>query len=290
MDVLGSDLHVRGRHFKFSVANWKNRPTSFDLLSKVVQGQFFLGHLLTPRWVRQKRNLGSRVMGTWRNRHPGSGLIPARCNWFRSSSSEILPNSHRISSQVGPIFRPMVNLTASGWNQKGSGYLFLHVPPTLAPNFIFQWTVLTVQNWPKNCWPWMTFLSRSNTGRQFFQFATEEFKCRPLMSCRNQTRQNIQLRKSGGVITLHFLSILISCNIPHKLVFSIQCKEKIISSEIPFTFQWNSIQSNFLYPPNQKVTVNVLLVCHSIEINLVSHRNVNFFHHLTIPAIQEAQK
>ncbi len=100
------------------------------------------------------------------------------------------------------------------------------------------------------------------------------------MSCRNQTRQNIQLRKSGGVITLHFLSILISCNIPHKLVFSIQCKEKIISSEIPFTFQWNSIQSNFLYPPNQKVTVNVLLVCHSIEINLVSLRNVNLLQDL----------
>ncbi len=27
----------------------------------------------------------------------------------------------------------------------------------------------------------MTFLSKSNTGRQFFQFATEEFKCRPLI-------------------------------------------------------------------------------------------------------------
>ncbi len=104
----------RGRHLKFSVANWKNRPTSFDLLRKVVRGQVFGGHLLTPRWVRQNPD----------------------------------------------------------------------VPPTLAPNLMFQWTVLSVQNWPKNCWPWMTFLSRSNTGRRFFQFATEEFKCRPLLNLR----------------------------------------------------------------------------------------------------------
>ncbi len=95
-------IFIRGRHLKLSVANWKNRPTPFDLLRKVVQGQFFLGHLLTPRWVRQKPNLGSRVMGTWRNRHPGSGLIPARCLWFQSSSSEILREYHRIWCFSGP--------------------------------------------------------------------------------------------------------------------------------------------------------------------------------------------
>ena len=105
------------------------------------------------------------VQATWRNRHPGSFLIPAEYLRFHSSTSA-LP--------------------------------FLHVPPTLAPNVMFQWTVLAVQNWPKNCWPWMTFLSRSNTGRRFFQFATEEFKCRPL-KCYSMT----EILNDWNILRMH---------------------------------------------------------------------------------------
>ncbi len=103
--------------------------------------------------------------------------------WFRSDSStmHLIPNQLKGPRQI--LAGTGLDWKASGRNQKGSGYLFLHVPTTLAPNLIFQWTVLAVQNWPKNCWPWMTFLSRSNTRRRFFQFATEEFKCRPLKWC-----------------------------------------------------------------------------------------------------------
>ncbi len=47
-------------------------------------------------------------------------------------------------------------------------------------NFIFRRTFLGVQNWPKYCWPIMTFLSRSNKHGPYFHFATEYLKCRPL--------------------------------------------------------------------------------------------------------------
>ena len=66
-----------------------------------------------------------------------------------------------------------------------SGCLFLHVPVTLEPKFGFCLTHPGVNRWPKRNWPWTTFLSRPNEVGRFFQFATEYFKCRPLITFSN---------------------------------------------------------------------------------------------------------
>ncbi len=79
----------RARRLKFSMANWKNRRPSFALLRKVIQGWSSFRWLLVPRRGRSKRKIGARALGTWRNRHPGSVLIPAQFLWFHSSSSAL---------------------------------------------------------------------------------------------------------------------------------------------------------------------------------------------------------
>ncbi len=123
------------------MANWNFGRPSFDPLRKVIQGQTFLGRLLTPGRVRHKN-----VSVLWCRQHGETG-IPVLF-WFQlitSASTSVPAHCHWLS------------------------------------DLMFQWTILDAQNWPKKYWPWMTFLSRSNKGRRFFQFATEEFKCRPLI-------------------------------------------------------------------------------------------------------------
>ena len=68
-----------------------------------------------------------------------------------------------------------------GWNQIRTRVPVSPSCPNLAPNFIFRWTFLGIQKLPKNCWPWMTFPSRSNKSWPNFQFATEYFTCWPLL-------------------------------------------------------------------------------------------------------------
>ncbi len=46
---------------------------------------------------------------------------------------------------------------------------------------------------PEEGRPWMTFLSRSNEGRRFFQFAIENFKRRSLVSCPLKLHLNVNL-------------------------------------------------------------------------------------------------
>ncbi len=45
--------------------------------------------------------------------------------------------------------------------------------------------------------PWMTFLSRSNEGRRFFQFAIENFKRRSLKCCRIKHWKSLKLWQSS---------------------------------------------------------------------------------------------
>ncbi len=101
--------NIRGRRLKFSMANWKNRRPSFDLLRKVIQGQPSFRQLFAPRKVRPKREISARVLGTWRNRHPGSVPIPVEFLRFHSSSSALPTMDHRAKFNF-----------ASGppWNQK----------------------------------------------------------------------------------------------------------------------------------------------------------------------------
>ena len=183
---------IRGRRLKFSMANWKNRRPSFDLLRKVIQGRSSLRWLLVLSRGGPKREIGARVLGTWRNRHPGSVLIPAQFLRFHSSSTTLPTRFFRTKCWVVELKCVCLPEIESGleeicwrcggtemeseelcWYPIGTRVLFLHVPPTLTLNFIFHRTFLGVQNWPKNCWPWMTFLSRSNKHGPYFHFATE---------------------------------------------------------------------------------------------------------------------
>ncbi len=76
---------IRGRRLKFSMANWNNRPPSFDLLREAIQGRPSLKWLLALRKGRPQREIGARVLQTWRNRHPGSVPIPAEFLRFHST-------------------------------------------------------------------------------------------------------------------------------------------------------------------------------------------------------------
>ncbi len=90
----------RGRRLKFSMANWKNCRPSFDLLRKVIQGRPSLRSLLAPRRGRPKREIGARLLGTWRKRHPGSVPIPAEFLRFHSSSSALPTRFFRTKSDL----------------------------------------------------------------------------------------------------------------------------------------------------------------------------------------------
>ncbi len=93
-----SSITIRDRRLKCSMANWKNCRPSFDLLRKVIQGRPSLRWLLAPRKGRPKREIGARVLGTWRNRHPGSVPIPAEFLRFHSSSSALPTRLFRTKS------------------------------------------------------------------------------------------------------------------------------------------------------------------------------------------------
>ncbi len=136
-------LRIRGRHLFFSVANWKNRRESFYHLRVVNQHQICFGYLLTPGRARCKIDLVQK------------NLI---------GSVEELEWNQRNLAGIG--IEP--------------GCLFLQVPSTLAPISLFGPPLLRAKSHLKEGRPWMTFLSRSNEGRRFFQFAIENFKRRPL--------------------------------------------------------------------------------------------------------------
>ncbi len=112
---------LRGRHLKFSMANWKNRRPSFDLLRKVIQGRPFLRWLLAPRKGRPKREMGARVLGTWRNRHPGSVRIPVEFPRFHSSSWALPTRSFQIKSDCQSNSHPNSHPSDQRWNCGGTG-------------------------------------------------------------------------------------------------------------------------------------------------------------------------
>ncbi len=132
--------------------------------------------------------------------------------WFQDSSNEVLSQFQLSSTAVPPQFQrwplgwllgwpldlesDLVRKNLVGraeeleWNRRNSagirieqGCLFLQVPSTLAPISLFCPPLLRAKSHLKEGRPWTTFLSRSNEGRRFFQFAIENFKRRPLV-CR----------------------------------------------------------------------------------------------------------
>ncbi len=130
----------------------------------------------------------------------GRRNIEKQAAWFRSGSN-LVPPTHSSSSQNPTNFlrtRFKLNLFRRKfvwsteeleWNRRNllgirlePGCRFLHVPCTLAPKSIFHQIFLGFRKWPKKVWLWPNCLSRSNEGRRNFRFATERFKCRPLLS------------------------------------------------------------------------------------------------------------
>ena len=142
---------IRGRHLFFSVANWKYCRPSFDLLRNVDQDQDCFSYFWIPVRARWKINFGPKVHRTWKNRH----LVLI---WFYPSSSTSIPvaQNFRTSSSVPPDWISDLvrkNLVGSAeeleWNRRNCagirtepGCLFLHVPNTLAPIFLFYLPLL----------------------------------------------------------------------------------------------------------------------------------------------------
>ncbi len=82
-----------GRHLKYSMANWKKIiDLNLIYLGWSIRVKLLWGDSKAREKVRSKSEIGTRVQGTWRNRHPGSFLIPEQFLRFHSSSSTP-PNS-----------------------------------------------------------------------------------------------------------------------------------------------------------------------------------------------------
>ncbi len=164
------------------------------------QEHFF--HKMRKVWWKNKFSV--RVVGTWRNRT----LVLIRFQPSSSDSIPVPPHLQKVSSRPDSISAKQTldwksdlvrkNLVGSveelEWNRRNlagirteQGCLLLHVPSTLAPISLFGLPFLGSKSHLKEGRPWMTFLSRSNEGRRFFQFAIENFKRRPLISFRKKT-------------------------------------------------------------------------------------------------------
>ncbi len=154
------------------------RPKSFDHPRMVYQDRIFF----IPGRVRYKINFCPTVHRTWKNRH----LV---LTWFLSSSTAlpltlqcILFGSKESRWKCGGLEWNRRNCAGIGTEP---GCLFLHVPSTRflpAPISLFDIPFLLAKSRLKEGRPWMTFLSRSNEGRLFFQFAIEYSKRRSLTS------------------------------------------------------------------------------------------------------------
>ncbi len=73
------------------------------------------------------------------------------------------------------------------------------LPPPGRFHLIFLW----VRNLAIKVWPWTTVISRSNERWQNFQFATEEFKCWPLIWITSTRWKWIFQWVSSGSILIH---------------------------------------------------------------------------------------
>ncbi len=71
---------------------------------------------MAPRKGWPKREIGARVLGTWRNRHPGSVPIPAEFLRFHSSSSAIPTRFFRIKSDSQSNGHPNSHPRGQRWN------------------------------------------------------------------------------------------------------------------------------------------------------------------------------
>ena len=132
----------------------------FTTLGWSINTKFCFGYLFIPGRARSKIDFCPMVHRTWRNRH----LVQKNL----VGSAEELEWNRRNLAGIGT--EPVC--------------LFLHVPNTLAPISLFGLPFLVAKSHLKEGRPWMTFLSRSNEGRRFFQFAIENFKRRSLIqSC-----------------------------------------------------------------------------------------------------------